>query len=125
MHCINCGVVIPEWAHYCPRCGTPVPPHQGFYPAQEQTGVSLPDHTIGSQHQNDSQRVTMKQNVKQDPPLSPYAVASLDLAIAGFFHFPLLFGFAGFAVGLYAFDNIMKGKNSGGVCAFFGMQQYS
>ena len=40
MYCMNCGVVLAEWAFYCPGCGTPVPRQQGVVPAQVQANGS-------------------------------------------------------------------------------------
>ena len=126
MYCMNCGVVITEWAKYCPGCGAPVPPHQGLYPAPGQAGTAPQEQTTGNQEQfqlqNDAPKVPMQQDVKEKPPFSIHALISIVLAIIGmFFYFALFLGIVGFFLSWYALKDIKKGNHSGRIFAIVGL----
>lgn len=68
MYCMNCGVVLAEWAFYCPGCGTPVPRQQGVVPAQVQANGSSQDQNMGiqaHQFQSDAPKVPAQEVVKK------------------------------------------------------------
>ena len=126
MYCMNCGVVITEWAQYCPGCGAPVP-HQGLYPAQEQTGIPPQEQTTGKQQQpnqpqNDTPKVPLQQVMKEKPPFSVHAIICIVLSIIGMFlYFTLFLGIVGFALSWYTLNDIKKGNHSGRLCAIAGL----